>query len=96
MPPENPRPSNDPHFAAETHRRWRQRRHRRQEDPGYQEEWWGQQCGHCRFWIPLSGVLGSDYGACTNPASPFDGCIMFEHDGCEFFQPSEQWNVPAE
>jgi Protein of unknown function (DUF3027) len=35
------------------------------------------------FWLPLAGELGSDYGACANARSPFDGRVQFEHDGCE-------------
>jgi Protein of unknown function (DUF3027) len=56
-------------------------------NPGYRDEWYGEQCGGCRFWIALTGVLGSDYGACTNPASPRDGFVQCEHDGCEAFAP---------
>jgi hypothetical protein len=85
---------NDMLFAAETHRRWMTRRNRRQEDPAYRDEWRDAQCGHCRFWVPLSGALGADYGACTNPASSFDGRAQFEHDGCDEFEPSESWTEP--
>jgi hypothetical protein len=44
-------------------------------------------CGGCRFWIALTGVLGDDYGACTNPDSVRDGVVQFEHDGCGAFAP---------
>jgi len=68
------------------------RRNRRQESPGYHEEWWAEQCGACRFLVRLSGVLGHDYGACMNPASPFDGRVRFEHDGCDrFVQAIDGW-----
>ncbi|MFF9473907.1 DUF3027 domain-containing protein [Streptomyces roseolus] len=53
--------------------------------PGYREEWFGEQCGGCRFWIPLSGKLGQDWGACTRTGPPFDGRVRFEYDGCEHF-----------
>lgn len=78
------------------HERWVAERNRRTEDPGYREEWYSEQCGGCRFWLPLSGELGRDYGACANPASPFDGRVRFEHDGCEAFQESGAWSTPED
>ncbi len=63
--------------------RWMVHRNRRQEEPGYLEEWRIQQCLHCMYYVPLSGALGEDYGACTNGDSKFDHHVMFEHDGCE-------------
>jgi len=74
-------------WFRETHERWLERRNRRQEDGDYRDEWWGEQCGACRWWVPLSGVFADDYGACTNPASPRDGLVQFEHDGCDAFEP---------
>jgi len=47
------------------------------------------QCGQCRYYIPLYGKFKSDYGACSNSKSPFDQKVMFEHDGCEYFEPVE-------
>jgi hypothetical protein len=67
------------------HKRWLPRRNRVMEAPGYLDAWSFEQCGACRFWIALRGTLGLDYGACTNPASPFDAQVRFEHDGCEHF-----------
>ncbi|MBB5776909.1 DUF3027 domain-containing protein [Nonomuraea jabiensis] len=78
------------------HERWLAERHRRTEDPHYREEWYSEQCGACRFWFPLAGALGNDYGACANAASPFDGRIRFEHDGCDAFQESGTWSVPED
>ncbi|MGW2214013.1 DUF3027 domain-containing protein [Nonomuraea sp. NPDC001684] len=78
------------------HERWLAERHRRTEDPDYREEWYPKQCGACRFWFPLAGALGTDYGACANAASPFDGRIRFEHDGCDAFQESGTWSVPED
>ena len=52
------------------------------------------QCGICRFWVPLSGPIGNDYGACTNPASPCDRVVTFEHDGCDEHETADEWNVP--
>jgi hypothetical protein len=77
--------------AAATHERWSALRNRRQEDSNYRDEWYAQQCGACRFFAPLSGGLGSDYGGCSNPASKFDSRVMFEHDGCESFSDAEEW-----
>ena len=71
------------------HDRWMDRRNRRQEDPQYQDRWYAEQCGACRYFVRLQGVLEADYGACSNTKSPFDGRVMFEHDGCEFFESSE-------
>ncbi|MBO0728550.1 MAG: DUF3027 domain-containing protein [Acidimicrobiaceae bacterium] len=86
---------NDMRHAAETHHRWMPRRNRRQEAPDYQDGWWVEQCGACRFWIPISGALGHDYGACSNAASRFDSTVRFEHDGCESFQQSNDgWGQP--
>jgi hypothetical protein len=65
-------------------KRWTARLNRPR-DSNYREEWYGQQCLHCRFFVPLSGQLGEDFGVCSNPDSGFDGKVMFEHDGCEFF-----------
>lgn len=64
------------------------------DDTDYRDEWRLQQCGACEFWIPFAGAMGDDYGGCTNPASPHDGTIMYEHDGCDQFSPGEEWAVP--
>jgi len=82
---------NDQEYAAACHKRWMERRNRKQESPRYRDEWWAEQCGRCRYFIPLTGVLGSDYGACSNPASAFDGTVRFEHDGCVEFADAEEW-----
>jgi Protein of unknown function (DUF3027) len=74
-----------------SYERWMARRNRKQESPQYMEEWYEQQCGMCLFWVPLSGALGEDWGACTNPDSPFDGQVRFEHDGCDRFTSAEGW-----
>jgi hypothetical protein len=64
---------------------WLERRNRRQTATDYQEQWWAEQCLACRYFVPLQGALGTDFGACANAKSPFFGRVMFEHDGCEFF-----------
>ncbi|HYE78263.1 MAG TPA: DUF3027 domain-containing protein [bacterium] len=44
------------------------------------------QCGGCRFYVPLEGDLGRDWGVCcTNPESTSEGQLRFEHDGCEAY-----------
>ena len=67
------------------HQRWFDRRTRNQDDPSYKEEWWGEQCVQCQFFVPLSGPLGDDFGACTNELSKNDRQVMYEHDGCSKF-----------
>jgi hypothetical protein len=76
------------HFR-ECHERWGKRLNRDMAAPEYQDEWYQQQCLFCRYFIPLSGAFRDDYGACSNTQSPCDGRVMFEHDGCEQFQPNE-------
>ncbi len=82
--------------TSRIHERWLALRNRHQEADTYREEWWGQQCGSCVWWIPLSGALGHDYGACANARSEFDGSVRFEHDGCEAFEFSGEWAQPHE
>ena len=92
-----PNVKNDMRYATETHERWLEQRNRRQESADYDDEWWAEQCGACRFWVPLSGALGHDYGGCTNPASRFDGRVRFEHDGCDYFEQAiDGWAQPDE
>ncbi|MFD7874346.1 DUF3027 domain-containing protein [Streptomyces sp. NPDC059766] len=81
------RPQTDGNGDAsdDVHGRWLQLLHRSTGNPSYRDEWFDEQCGGCRFWIPLSGDLGLDWGACTHAASRFDGRVRFEHDGCEHF-----------
>jgi hypothetical protein len=73
-----------------------QRRNRRTEDPDYPESWVYEQCGRCRFWFPLAGDMGEDYGVCANARSPFDGFVRFEHDGCEAYEDAGAWVVPSD
>jgi len=78
------------------HQRWDQKiaLNRDQASEQYQDEWWAQQCGSCRFYCPLTGPLGSDWGACTSPDSPFDAQLRFEHDGCEHNQHDRSGRAP--
>ena len=66
------------------HARWSAHRNR--------PDWHPDQCLFCRFYLPLDGPLGLDYGACANRASPFDGRVMFEHDGCEAFEHNDAYD----
>ena len=72
------------HFKA-CHERWMEKRNRKQEEPDYKDEWYGEQCGMCEYFIWLSGAFAEDYGTCSNSSSKFDGLVRFEHDGCDVF-----------
>lgn len=63
-------------------------------DPDYNEAWYWEQCGGCKAYLPLPGRLGDDWGVCTNSASPADGTLRFEHDGCEAFEPDDSEKSP--
>lgn len=41
------------------------------------------QCGFCCYFVTLDASLGGDWGACTNPASQYDGRVTFEHWTCK-------------
>ena len=56
-----------------------------------EERWANEQCGQCRYYVLLMGSLHSDWGACSNPASAFDGRVMFEHDGCSVYEGADAW-----
>lgn len=49
------------------------------------------QCGICRYYVPLQGLFSADFGACTNEQSACDGRVMFEHDGCEHHVWANEW-----
>lgn len=40
----------------------------------------------CRFFHPLEGARGYDWGVCHNPQSVRAGLLTFEHMGCEHFE----------
>jgi hypothetical protein len=71
--------------ARKCRERWMERRHRKLELPVYQEEWYTQQCGICRYFVPLTSGFLVGWGVCTNENAPFDGRAMFQHDGCDLF-----------
>ncbi|MEU5120336.1 DUF3027 domain-containing protein [Streptomyces asoensis] len=76
---------NDREHNDACHERWSRVQNRRTDQPGYQDGWFDEQCGGCRFWVALNGELGQDWGVCTGPGSTFDGRVRFEHDGCDAF-----------
>ena len=78
------RPADDPE-VDEIGDAWLTLRSRRQESDDYRDEWWGEQCGACVYFVPLQGLLGLDFGGCANRSSPFFARVQFEHDGCEHF-----------
>jgi hypothetical protein len=78
----------DSDHAKRCHQRWIVRLNRNPDKPEYRDAWYREQCFGCRYFIRLAGALAEDYGACTNAASKFDGRVMFEHDGCDSFEPT--------
>lgn len=51
------------------------------------EKDYGPDCScDCKFFVPLQGELGSDWGVCINRHSPRKGLLTFEHQGCCFFE----------
>ena len=46
-------------------------------------------CG-CRYFVPLEGKLGFDWGVCINRASHRCGLLTSEHMGCPQFQPERE------
>lgn len=56
-----------------------------------------KQCLHCESYVKLSGPLGSDWGACKNELSQYDGQLVFEHWTCrEWSEEREQSTKPCE
>ncbi len=42
-------------------------------------------CG-CKYFAPLEGEAGNDWGVCHNAKSPRAGLLTFEHQGCPEFE----------
>jgi hypothetical protein len=82
-------------ISRKVHDRWLARLNRDIAAAGYIDEWYSQQCGSCKHWIPLSGQAGLDWGACTNERSEFDGQVRFEHDGCPHYEDAGSWRIPG-
>jgi hypothetical protein len=55
-----------PSHRTATYKRWSARLNRSMNDQSYREEWRGEQCGLCQFWIPMAGWWGLDWGGCSN------------------------------
>lgn len=83
-----PSRADDDAHRGRTHERWAQ--------SITHHDWRYAQCGRCAWWVPLTGVWGEDWGACTNPASPNDRSAMFEHDACPAFEVAGDWVVPQD
>jgi len=50
------------------------------------DRWYGDcSCG-CKYYLPLEGKLGADWGVCHNPKSHRCGLLTFEHQGCQHFE----------
>ena len=50
-------------------------------------------CG-CRWFLPLEGELGADWGVCSKPGAPREGLLTFEHQagyGC--FEYEEEFDI---
>jgi hypothetical protein len=83
-------------WTSDTHKRWdlKLTLNRDMSHPGYRDDWYAEQCGGCKHYYPLTGPLGSDWGACTNPNSPLDGQLRFEHHGCDHFERDTTGRAP--
>ena len=46
-------------------------------------------CG-CKFFKPLEGDIGMDWGVCTNEKSHRCGLLTFEHQGCQLCESDEE------
>lgn len=42
-------------------------------------------CG-CKWFHPLQGMAGMDWGVCFHPKSPRAGLLTFEHMGCDCWE----------
>ncbi len=77
---------NDPRHRDATARRWSA-----DFDDG---AWRDEQCGRCRYWIPLAGDWGSEWGVCSCADSPHDRRATFEYDTCAAYSAAAEWAVP--
>ena len=83
----------DENHATDCHERWIRRKNRRWPDreEDIPDAWMVEQCGQCRYFIPVEGPLSTDWGVCSHAKSPFDGRVMFEHDGCDHYTGANEW-----
>jgi hypothetical protein len=50
------------------------------------DQWFADcSCG-CKYYVPLEGKAGQDWGVCHNPSSHRAGLLTFEHQGCPHFE----------
>jgi len=54
--------------------------------------WFADQCGGCRYFIPMTGLFSSDWGVCSQRTAVKDGQVVFEHDGCDQFEDAGKWD----
>ena len=47
----------------------------------------------CKYFIPLQGSLGQDWGVCLNKDSHRYGLLTFEHQGCLKFKFDKNQNL---
>jgi len=47
----------------------------------------------CKYFIPLQGDLGQDWGVCCNKNSHRYGLLTFEHQGCQKFVFDKDINI---
>lgn len=52
-------------------------------------------CG-CKYFLPLEGGLGFDWGVCAHAAGPRSGLLTFEHQGCKEFKADPEEDVDDE
>jgi hypothetical protein len=58
------------------------------------EEDYGPDCSYnCKHFLKLEGYLDKDWGVCKNRHSPRRGLLTFEHQGCKFFEETDDFGV---
>jgi hypothetical protein len=59
--------------------------------PREEGEIWHPDCSvGCKFFLPVQGKLGMDWGVCANPKSHRCGLLTFEHQGCPQFETEKE------
>lgn len=83
---------NNPEHARQCHKRWSLHLNRDMTSPLYEDDWYQSQCGGYAYYIRLEGSFHMDWGVCSNPDSPLDRSVRFEHDGCAaYVEAQEGW-----
>lgn len=87
----------DKKHANACHYRWSEKLNRDVSKAEYKEDWANEQCGGCRFYVPLTGAFITDWGVCSNEKSPCDGTVRLEHDGCDFYaEAADGWGLAVD